>query len=280
MKLFDLGFLDIRLFDVLDIMLTALLIYALFKIIKGSIALNIFIGLLVFYVLWYLVKAVNMRLLSTILGQFIGVGVIAVLIVFQQEVRRFLLLLGKNRLVAMRNMSWREMMPWNWRQNQEHEINFDELAKACISLSSTMTGAIIVIARSSELKFFASTGIVIDGEMSSKLLESIFLKKSPLHDGAVIMVKNKIKAASCILPVSEATNLPPEFGLRHRSALGISEQTNAMALIVSEETGRISIASKGEIVSMTGETNLAKRFFQEYYEIQTMNEDALQPSEA
>jgi uncharacterized protein (TIGR00159 family) len=258
---------------VLDILLAALLIYALFKIIKGSIALNIFIGILVFYIFWYVVKAVNMRLLSTILGQFIGVGVIAVLIVFQQEVRRFLLMVGKNRFVYIRNMTWREMMPWNWNQTQEHEIDFEELARACRHLSKTLTGAIVVIARTSELRFFASTGVQLDADMSSKLLETIFLKKSPLHDGAIIMVKNKLKAASCILPVSEATDLPAEFGLRHRSGLGIAEQTDAMAVIVSEETGRISVATKGEVIDLSGEEDLGKRLFQEYYEVH-MGEEA------
>jgi diadenylate cyclase len=134
-----------------------------------------------------------------------------------------------------------------------------------------MTGAIMVLARNSELRFFASTGIPIEGEVSAKLLESIFMKKSPLHDGAVIIVKNKIKAASCILPVSDASDLPPEFGLRHRSALGIVEQTDAMAIIVSEETGRVSIASKGTISpDLSQDDNLARRFFQEYYEVVEM----------
>jgi uncharacterized protein (TIGR00159 family) len=280
MKLFDIGFVSFRVFDIVDILLAALIIYALFKIIKGSIALNIFVGILIFYILWYIVKAVNMRLLSTILGQFIGVGVIAVLIVFQQEVRRFLLMVGKNRFVYIKNLSWREMMPWNWKQTQEHDINFEELAKTCRHLSKTLTGAIIIVARTSELKFFASTGVQLDADMSSKLLETIFLKKSPLHDGAVIMVKNKLKAASCILPVSEASDLPAEFGLRHRSGLGIAEQTDAMAIIVSEETGRISVASKGDIVDVTKDDDLGRRFFQEYYEVPAAGQDlsALAPA--
>ncbi len=268
MKLFELGFLTIRLADVFDILLAGILIYALFKIIKGSVALNIFIGFVFVYIFWLIVRAMSMRLLASILGQFIGVGVIALIIVFQQEIRRFLLMVGQNRVSFGAASGWRQVLPWNWQASQAEDINFEELARACKQLSKTYTGAIIVLARSSELKFFSSTGIPIDGEMSAKLLESIFSKKSPMHDGAVIMVKNKIKAASCILPVSEAQNLPAEFGLRHRSALGIVEQTDAMAIIVSEETGRISIGSKGEISKdLSKDENLAKRFFQEYYEV-------------
>lgn len=268
MKLFDIGFLSLRLLDVIDIVLVAFLIYGLFKIVKGSIALNIFAGFLSVYTFWFIVRALNMRLLSTILGQFIGVGAIALLVVFQQEIRRFLLLIGKNRMVITSPNSWKQVMPWNWRSAQYHEINFEELARACKRLSATLTGAIIVVARTSELRFFASTGVPIEGELSSKLLESIFMKKSPLHDGAVVLVKNKIKAASCILPVSEATDLPAEFGLRHRSALGISEQTDAFVLIVSEETGRISVASKGEVTAdLSKEEDLANRLFHEYYEL-------------
>jgi uncharacterized protein (TIGR00159 family) len=267
-KLFEIGFLTIRLADVFDILLAALLIYALFRIIKGSIALNIFVGFVLVYIFWLVVKAMQMRLLASILGQFIGVGVIALLIVFQQEIRRFLLMVGQNRVSFAAGAGWRQVLPWNWKANQAEDINFEELARACKQLSKTYTGALIILARSSELKFFTSTGIPIDGEMSAKLLESIFSKKSPMHDGAVIMVKNKIKAASCILPVSESQNLPPEFGLRHRSALGIVEQTDAMAIIVSEETGRISIGSKGTISNdLSKDENLPKRFFQEYYEV-------------
>jgi len=268
-KLFDIGFLSLSLLDFIDITLVAFLIYGLFKIVKGSIGFNIFIGFLSIYIVWFIVRALNMRLLSTILYQFISVGTIALLIVFQQEIRRFLLLLGKNRVVFTDHKSYKALLPWNWRNAYASEINFDELAIACKLLSKSMTGALIVLARSSELKFFASTGIHIDGDMSAKLLESIFKKNSPMHDGAVIMVKNKIRAASCILPVSESQNLPPEFGLRHRSALGIAEQTDALAIVVSEETGRISLASKGEISEdLSKDEDLSKRLFQEYFEVE------------
>jgi diadenylate cyclase len=268
-KLFDIGFLSLRLLDIIDITLVAFLIYGLFKIVKGSIGFNIFIGFLSIFIIWFIVRAANMRLLSTILYQFISVGTIALLIVFQQEIRRFLLLIGKNRVVFTDSKkSYRSLLPWNWRNAYASEINFDELALACTYLSKSMTGALIILARSSELKFFTSTGILIDGDMSNKLLEAIFNKKSPLHDGAVIMVKNKIRACSCILPVSDASNLPIKYGLRHRSALGIAEQTDAMAVIVSEETGSISVASKGQISEdLSTDVDLSKRLFREYFEL-------------
>ncbi|MDQ3072777.1 MAG: DNA integrity scanning protein DisA nucleotide-binding domain protein, partial [Bacteroidota bacterium] len=171
-------------------------------------------------------------------------------------------------MVFYKSFRWTQVLPWNWRTSQPSEINFDELARACKRLSQTHTGATIVLARSSELKFFASTGIAIEGELTAKLFETIFMNKSPLHDGAVIVVKNRIKAASCILPVSENPNLPFEFGLRHRSALGISEQTDAIAVVCSEETGRITLASKGDYSEdLSLHTNLARRLFEEYYEL-------------
>lgn len=267
MKIIDFGFLSIRLLDILDIMLVALLLYGLYRIVKGSIALNIFMGFLSVYIFWFIVRAMNMKLLSGILGQFIGVGAIALLVVFQQEIRRFLLLIGRNRVIFSQGAPWRQILPWNWNAVHTNEINFDEIARACKHLARTYTGALIVISRAEELKFFASTGITIEAELTSKLLESIFIKKSPLHDGAIIINKNKIVAASCILPVSERQDLPSEFGLRHRSALGVSEQTDAMAIVVSEESGKISVASKGEITRNINQEDLALALYQAYFEI-------------
>ena len=266
MKLFDIGFLSVGVIDIIDIVLVALLIFGLYKIVKGSLALNIFAGFLTIYIIWFIVRALNMRLLSTILNQFISVGMIALLIIFQQEIRRFLLVIGKNRFIFASGAEWRNMLPWNWKAIHSTDINFDEIARACMRLSSTNTGALIILARSSELKFYAGTGIPIEGELSAKLLESIFNKKSPLHDGAVIVVKNRIKAASCILPVSEREDVPGDFGLRHRSAMGISEQTDAMAIVVSEETGNISIANKGDVFTDLSHEGLPEFLLNAYLE--------------
>jgi diadenylate cyclase len=243
-----LDFLVIRLLDVVDILLVALLIYLLYKLLKGTIAANIFIGLLSIYFFWLLVKMLNMKLLDAILGQFIGVGVILVLIVFQQEIRKFLLIIGQ-RSIFVSKFKLTNLLPWNWRINPAIGLNYSELIKACSQLSKSKTGALIIISKSSELKGFASTGTIIDGELSVKLLNSIFYKNSPLHDGAVIVVKNKIRAASCILPVSENNTLPDHLGLRHRAALGISEQSDAIAISISEETGKIALAIDGHLES-------------------------------
>lgn len=267
MKLIDIGFLSFGVIDLVDISLVAMLLYGLYKIVKGSIALNIFMGFLSIYVFWFIVKAFNMRLLSTLLGQFIGVGMLALIIIFQQEFRRFFLILGKNRLIFGNGLDWKRLLPWNWQTIHTGDMNFEEIASACEKLSSSLTGAIIILARSSELKFFAITGVPIEGELSYKLLETIFNKKSPLHDGAVIIAKNRIKAASCILPVSDRDNLPDNFGLRHRAAIGITEQTDAMAIIVSEENGSISVASKGQIHSNLPHEELAHLLYQEYFEL-------------
>ncbi len=266
MQLLDIGFLDFRLLDAVDILLVALLLFALYRIVRGSVALNIFIGFLLIYLLWFIVDALQMRVLASILDQFTSVGVIALLIVFQQEIRRFLLMLGKNRMILANSTWWRQILPWNWRNIQGTSLNFNEIAEACRRMSLSKTGGLIVLGRASDLKFWYSTGVKVDAELNARMLESIFFKNSPLHDGAVVLVNDRIKAASCILPVSERTDLPLDYGLRHRSALGITEQTDAFAIIIIEETGRISIASRGEIVSGLSQENLAQTLASEYNE--------------
>jgi len=244
--LFNLNFMQIRLLDVLDIILVALLIFFLYKVLRGTIAANIVLGLLSVYFLWLVVRALKMDLLGNILGQFLGVGVVLVIIVFQQEIRKFLLLIGQ-RNFFVRNVRIGNVLPWNWTFNNAPSLNYIELLKACGLLSKSKTGAIIVLTKASELRGFASTGVFLDAEISYKILESIFNKQSPLHDGAVIIVKNKIRAASCVLPVSENNRIPDNLGLRHRASLGISEVSDAMSIAVSEETGKISVAINGQL---------------------------------
>lgn len=245
--LIKIGFLNVRFLDIVDILLVAVLIYFLYKLVRGTIAFNIFLGFLSIYLFWFVVQALNMKLLSAILGQFIGVGVIALLIVFQQEIRKFLLIIGRNSFLLNRHFTWRRLLPWNWEFQRPTDLDYLPIVEACKNMARVKTGALIVIARTSELKFYASTGTGMDSEISSKLLESIFNKYSPLHDGAVIIATNRIKAASCILPVSDNQNIPPNLGMRHRSAVGISEHTDAMSIVVSEERGTISIASNGKL---------------------------------
>lgn len=247
MLLFIFDFIKLRLVDVIDIFLVAYLIYILYRLLKGTIAANIFLGLLSIYFLWLLVRALNMNLLGSILGQFLGVGVLLILIVFQQEIRKFLLLIGqRNIFVSM--FSKKLFQPWKWRYTGAAvSLNFNEIVRACNHLSKSKTGALMVITKSTELRGFASTGVMLDSELSSKLIESIFNKNSPLHDGSIIVAKNKIKAASCILPVSENNKIPDHLGLRHRAAIGISEISDAIAIAISEESGSISLAENGQL---------------------------------
>jgi uncharacterized protein (TIGR00159 family) len=234
----SLSFLDFTFLDLIDIVLVAFLLYQLYRLIKDTVAINVLIGVAAIYLIWKLVGALQMELLSEILGQFIGVGVIALVIVFQQEIRRFLLMIGST------NFTRRKALIRFWRmQGSEEEaaVDYSELLKACEGMARTQTGALIVIEGDSKLGFYASTGTPIGAQISSNLLESIFNKNSPLHDGAVIISGSKIVAAGCILPLTEKTNLPSRFGLRHRAAMGISEKANATAIVVSEETGEISV---------------------------------------
>lgn len=249
MEIFHIGFLPVRFLDLLDILLVAFLLYKLYELLKGGVAMNIFIGLVAIYLLWWLcVKILDMQLIGALLGQFIGVGVIALIIVFQQEVRRFLILLGTNSFLA-NNSFTRSIFNWNFQFQKQTEIDITPIVKACTNMSKNRTGAIIVIARNTDLKFYSSTGDTMDAEVSKRLIESIFFKNSPMHDGAIIISENKIKAARCVLPVTDNPDLPANYGMRHRAALGISEQSDAIAIIVSEETGAISVARNGELAA-------------------------------
>ena len=231
-------FLDIGIIDIIDIFLVAFLFYQVYMLIKGTVAIKIFTGVAALYLIWLLVKALNMQLLSTILGQVMGVGVIALLIVFQQEIRKFFMLFS-NKYLSKFDFSFDKT--FGFLIKEEPKVKVWSIVKACVNLSKTKTGALIAISQKSDLLSFIETGVIIDAETSTQLLENIFFKNSPLHDGALIITNNKIKAAKCILPVSEKINLPEDFGLRHRSAYGLSEQTDAVIVTVSEETGFISV---------------------------------------
>ena len=239
-----MSFLDFRLLDLIDILLVAVLLYQLYRLVKGTVAINIFVGITTIYLIWKLVDALQMELLSEILGQFIGVGVIALIIVFQQELRKFLLVIGttgfSNRRKILQRIKW-------FKVQQKEKTNVRTLVDACTSMATSKTGAIIAVTRKSELGFYAQTGDRLDAQLSTRMLESIFYKNSPLHDGAVILSGNRITAARAILPVSDQTDLPAHLGMRHRAALGLTEKTDAVAIVVSEQTGTISYAKEGKI---------------------------------
>ena len=249
---FNIGFLNISWLDIIDIMLVSFLLYQLYKLMKGSVAVRIFLGILALYLIYLIVRAAQMELLSMILGQFMGVGVLAAIILFQPEIRKFLLLIGRTTEFN-KDSFFINFFRWK-RKEQERALNITPIIEACKSLGGTNTGALIVFSRDTQLKFYAQSGDEIDAEVSKRLLLSIFNKHSPLHDGAVIIYKGRIKAARCVLPVSENDNLPAQFGLRHRAAIGMSETTDTLVLIVSEETGQISVAFNGVL-----EHNLSPR---------------------
>jgi len=231
------AFIHIRLLDVIDIFLVALLIYYLYKIIRGTGAMNIFLGIISIYIIWWFVRLFEMELLTEILGQFISVGVLALIVVFQPEIRKFLLLLGARSFLGKRT---RDFFGRFWQASEENRLNINDIVIACEHLANTRTGALIVITRENNLDFFVETGQIMDAVISRELLENIFYKNSPLHDGAVIITKNRIRAARCVLPVSDSKMFPAYLGLRHRAAVGVSEQSDAVAIVVSEQTGRIS----------------------------------------
>lgn len=248
-----IGFLQLGWKDILDIGLVTLLLFQLYKLMRGTLAVRIFFGFLSIYLMYLLVKAFHMELLTAILGQFIGVGVIAVFILFQQEIRKFLMLIGKSTTVDdkfFRNLLSRKST------EKEEELDLNPIVDAAKTLASMNMGALIVFAKSSELKFYAESGDLMEAMISKRLLISIFQKNSPLHDGAVIIDKNRIKAARCILPVSENDEIPANFGLRHRAAIGITEVTDSIVMVVSEETGQTSLAINGAIIHNLSRTEL------------------------
>lgn len=240
-------FLSFSITDAIDIFLVAIILYLLYNMVKGTSAVNIFIGLAVIYFLWIMIRALDLKLLSSLMGKFVNVGVIAIMIVFQQEIRKFLLYIGSNEFI--RNRNWKNIMKLKMGNGDTEEIELDveEIVTACFNMSETKTGALIIVSRKSDLKFYINSGEPIDSGLTARMLENIFFKNSPLHDGAVIIKNNRIIAARCVLPVTEKENFPAHFGMRHRAAVGITETTDAIAITVSEQTGAVSLTTAGEI---------------------------------
>ncbi|MEK9604137.1 MAG: diadenylate cyclase CdaA [Flavobacteriaceae bacterium] len=238
-----IDFLDITFIDIVDILLVALLLFYAYRLVKGTVAINIFIGIVIFYVIWKLTDILNLDVLSNILGKFISVGFFALIVVFQQEIRKFLLLIGSSNFASRRNV-----IRYFKFLNQDQEslkVDLTALLSACNKMANEKTGAIIVLERENSLDFLANTGDEANIEISTQILETIFFKNSPLHDGAIIIKNNFIKATRVVLPVSESSAIPARFGLRHRAAVGISEKTDALVLVISEQTGKISYVKDG-----------------------------------
>lgn len=223
--------------------MVALLLYTLLKMLKGTVAINIFFGIVALFLIWKLVAALQMELLSEILGAFISVGLVALIIIFQPEIRQFLLALGTPSFF---NKYGRKFKFLNLIFKEKFDFDIDPIIVACHHMAEQKTGALIVITRQNELSQYVNTGQVINASISTHIIENIFFKNSPLHDGAMIITGNKIRAAGCIIPVTKK-QITARVGLRHRAAIGISEVSDCIAIIVSEETGKISYSIKGEM---------------------------------
>jgi uncharacterized protein (TIGR00159 family) len=239
-------FPPIRFVDILDILMVSALIYWLYRLVRGTNIMRIFWAIIVIYIAWRVFALLNMRLCSQIFGGIISIGLISLVIVFQPEIRKFLLFVGTKTSLAGDSFIKRFRF-WRNDASKKSGPNFDPYVQACMHMSPSKTGALIIFKRSNDLEEIIDTGVRINADTSSALLEALFFKNSPLHDGAMVVSRNRIKAAACILPVSHDLDIPKEFGLRHRAALGISQEVDALAIAVSEETGRISIAINGEL---------------------------------
>ncbi len=243
--------------DLLDIVIVALLLYYLYKLMKESGTINIFYGVLAFIVVWVVASEIlEMKLIGSILDKVMSIGLLILVIIFQDQIKRFLVELGSKK-------RWKFLTDlFRHRKDEDRSPSHTRVMPiiyACMSMSKSKTGALIVIEQEVSLENYEKTGDCIDAEINSRLIENIFFKNSPLHDGALIIAGARLKAAGCILPVSHDTNVPRTLGLRHRSALGISQATDAFAIVVSEETGNISVAYRGRLFTRLSSTELEKR---------------------
>ena len=234
------------LIPTIDLILFAIMLYYAYKLVKGTAAINIFLGFVIIYIIWSITEFVNMPILSNILGGFISVGLIALIVVFQQEIRKFLLLLGSSNITNNKNILKKFNLFFKISKEQA-KMDIDEFVSSCEILKKNKTGALFIIERSNSLDFVRSTGDKLNCVISVPIIESIFFKNSPLHDGAVIIEGNYITGSRIILPVSENENINARLGLRHRAAIGITEKTDAIAVVISEENGKLSFVKNGEL---------------------------------
>ena len=249
------GFLNLTFIDVLDIILVALIIYVVFRWIRGTSAMSIFVAIISLYVARVVVSAFNMRLMSAILGQLLDVGVIALIVIFQPEIRKFLIRFGSRYLMEAGQNGFLGKIFGNKTRSMA-SATVKEVTEACRSMSEQKTGALIVIPHKSPIDFVIETGDRIDAIISKRLIMNIFFKNSPLHDGAMVMSNDHIIAARCTLPITEKTDIPAHYGMRHKAAIGISEVTDVDVIVVSEETGQISFVKEGVITPLSNANEL------------------------
>jgi uncharacterized protein (TIGR00159 family) len=240
-----LGLPALRMVDIFDILIVAALFYYIYRMARGTNVMLIFWALLILLIVWRVANALGMRLLGALLGAVAGVGLIALVVIFQPEIRKFLLFLGTK--TQLNESLWKRIQFWRHNIQNTSNVSYEAYVNACMHMSQSKTGALIVFKRSNEVEELIDTGERIDALASSPLIEALFFKNSPLHDGAVIAHGNQVLAARCILPVTSRLDVDPNLGLRHRSAIGVTEQLDVLSVIVSEETGSISYAVDGEI---------------------------------
>jgi uncharacterized protein (TIGR00159 family) len=251
----QINFLNISFLDILDIVLVAVLLYYIFRLIRGTAAINIFIGIAIIYLIWKLTQALEMELLSDILGKFLGGGFIALIIVFQQEIRKFLLMVGSTNIASkkgfLKNLRF-------FKTEMAADNHIDDIVSFCEEMGKIRTGVLIVLQRNNSLEFVKMTGDDMEIKVNKPILKSIFYKNSPLHDGAIVVENDIITATRVILPIENTVEIPAHFGLRHRAGLGITTRTDALALIVSEESGQVSYINNGAFILFEDFAELAE----------------------
>lgn len=242
-----LGFLELSIADILDIILLGLIIFFLFKWIRGTSAMSIFIAIVSLYLIRVVVGAFNMRLMTAIMDMVLDVGVLALIVIFQPEIRKFLIRLGNKYMSSASGQKLLNRILGGGKTTKSSSEEVNDLTEACRRMSEDKTGALIVIAHNTPLDDIISTGDRLDAKIHRRLIMNLFFKNSPLHDGAVVISGGRIVAARCTLPITEKKNIPAKFGMRHKAAIGITEETDADAIVVSEETGNISFVKSGEV---------------------------------
>ena len=257
-------FVDFSFVDIIDILLVALLLFYMYKLVKGTVAINIFIGIVIVYLIWKLTDLLNMDVLSNLLGKFISVGFFALIVVFQQEIRKFLLLLGSTNFTNRRNVV--RYFKFLNQNKDSSNLDINVLINSCSEMSKRKTGAIIVLQRSNTLDFTLNESNITQIKLTPQVLETIFFKNSPLHDGAIIIENNQITATRVILPVSDSSDVPSRYGLRHRAALGISEKTDSLIIVISEQTGKLVYVKNGEFIKINSTSELKEKLIQDLNE--------------
>ena len=253
MEILDL--IKSTILPIIDVILVAIMLYYAYKLVRGTAAIIVFRGFVIIYIIWWITDLLNMNILSSILGGFIGVGVFAIIIVFQQELRKFLLLLGSSRFTNNKSF-WKRFNLFFKINDEQTKLDIDGFIFACNKLKKNKTGAIFVFERNNNLDFIKEDGDTINAELSLPIIESVFYKNSPLHDGAAIVVGNVIVATRVTLPISKNRNINKSLGLRHKAGIGITEESDAISIVISEETGKLSYIKNGKICNYKNDKEL------------------------